>query len=622
MNSMTDLYRRRQGAGLTTCVPPEPRCLTCGMLECVCRPRFFAGQVLTADDLNRLDAYVRAKNRLHNRQLHGWGVVNGLEVTCNPCGEGVAVGCGYALSPCGEDIVVCDAVTVDVCDLIKRCRDADRDKQPCPPFQSPNAVGCEAGEQEWILAIRYAETPARGVKPLYAGGSDCGCGKASCGCATKGAGCSCGGSGGGCTCGKQNCKPARPRNAPVQCEPTVICEGFAFDVYRKPPDPTPNSDNQAGNVAPDSELVKRFECCFDALVKQAPKMPGTFTLPAIQASPNDWYLWACRFREHLAHFFQSRPGYNCALLAKMNAVLIPQPVNAQAIDALAQAIAVMLVVWLDGMFACLCSALLPPCPMPTDEVRVPLAVLHVAMKPCRVLRVCNWTTHRKFATTFPALQYWLGVLPFGAALRQMLQAFCCFDLGTIFDGDKPNDNVVGDAQPFGGMAPVAAPAAAAPNAPDHAFTAREYQRATQRLNPSLKDAQPMAAASALLSGALFAREQVLAPQSLVESFLVPAGKRGKSALTDVEIANVPQFLALHQVAKPIAGPAFAPLLAGMLGPSFAAPAPVAAAAAAPRAQGADEVAALRSELHALRAVVDEQGAEVSRLKKSRKGHKG
>ena len=31
--------------------------------------------------------------------------------------------------------------------------------------------------------------------------------------------------------------------------------------------------------------------------------------------------------------------------------------------------------------------------------------------PCRVLRVCNWTIHRKFATTFPALQYWLWRAP-------------------------------------------------------------------------------------------------------------------------------------------------------------------------------------------------------------------
>ena len=89
MNSVIDRYRRRQAPSPTHCEPEPEKCSTCGMLECLCRPRFFAGQVLTADDLNRLDHYIRAKHRLHNRQLHGWGVVNGLEVTCNPCDDGV-----------------------------------------------------------------------------------------------------------------------------------------------------------------------------------------------------------------------------------------------------------------------------------------------------------------------------------------------------------------------------------------------------------------------------------------------------------------------------------------------------------------------------------------------------
>ena len=80
----------------------------CGGLECLCRPRFFAGQLLTEEDLNRLERYVVDKNRLHNRYLHGWGVVCGLEVVCDPCGSGhVIVRTGYALSPCGDDIVVC-----------------------------------------------------------------------------------------------------------------------------------------------------------------------------------------------------------------------------------------------------------------------------------------------------------------------------------------------------------------------------------------------------------------------------------------------------------------------------------------------------------------------------------
>ena len=85
MNSITDLYRARQAASVAACAPPQIVCTTCGLLECLCRPRFFAGQMLNADDLNRLEAYIRGKNRLHNRQLHGWGVVNGLEVTCEFC---------------------------------------------------------------------------------------------------------------------------------------------------------------------------------------------------------------------------------------------------------------------------------------------------------------------------------------------------------------------------------------------------------------------------------------------------------------------------------------------------------------------------------------------------------
>ena len=36
------------------------------------RSRFFTGQVLTADDLQREQDYHRDKARLHNRFLHGW----------------------------------------------------------------------------------------------------------------------------------------------------------------------------------------------------------------------------------------------------------------------------------------------------------------------------------------------------------------------------------------------------------------------------------------------------------------------------------------------------------------------------------------------------------------------
>src|SRR5271155_4036053 len=79
------------------------------------RPLFFAGQLLTEDDLQSLGDYVVAKNRLHNRFLMGSGVVCGLQVTCPPCGCGtVVVNPGYALDCCGNDIAVGCPQTLDI----------------------------------------------------------------------------------------------------------------------------------------------------------------------------------------------------------------------------------------------------------------------------------------------------------------------------------------------------------------------------------------------------------------------------------------------------------------------------------------------------------------------------
>ncbi|HEY6176597.1 MAG TPA: hypothetical protein VIX73_19210, partial [Kofleriaceae bacterium] len=87
------------------------------------RPRFFAGQLLTEDDLDLLESYVVEKNRLHNRSFFGEGVVCGLMVTCDPCGGGrVTVQSGYALDCCGNDIVVPCAVSLDVNALVRRLR--------------------------------------------------------------------------------------------------------------------------------------------------------------------------------------------------------------------------------------------------------------------------------------------------------------------------------------------------------------------------------------------------------------------------------------------------------------------------------------------------------------------
>ena len=45
------------------------------------RVRFFEGQLLTARDLEAEQTYQMEKRRLHNRMLHGVGVVDGLAVS-------------------------------------------------------------------------------------------------------------------------------------------------------------------------------------------------------------------------------------------------------------------------------------------------------------------------------------------------------------------------------------------------------------------------------------------------------------------------------------------------------------------------------------------------------------
>src|SRR5262245_31339941 len=97
-------------------------CATC-QGQGIIRPRFFAGQLLTEDDLHLLTDYVGHKNRLHNRYLFGAGVVCGLEVTCHPCGGGqVIVHPGYALDCCGNDLTLACDSTLDINTMIRDLR--------------------------------------------------------------------------------------------------------------------------------------------------------------------------------------------------------------------------------------------------------------------------------------------------------------------------------------------------------------------------------------------------------------------------------------------------------------------------------------------------------------------
>jgi hypothetical protein len=75
------------------------------------RVRYFSGKLLTAEDLEAEQRYLREKMKRHNRHLHGSGVVFGLEVGI--VDRKVHVSPGFAIDCTGEEIAVPEALSID-----------------------------------------------------------------------------------------------------------------------------------------------------------------------------------------------------------------------------------------------------------------------------------------------------------------------------------------------------------------------------------------------------------------------------------------------------------------------------------------------------------------------------
>jgi len=135
-------------------------------LDCLIKPRFFCGQLLTDQDMTALVDWTRDKNRLV-RYRHGWGVVCGLDVHCHPITlASVMVAPGYAVSCCGDDIIICQDASVDLSSFCTTTTDG------CSQFAPPAAQVGEttihfgglpvpASEVRIVdLYLRYKEEPS------------------------------------------------------------------------------------------------------------------------------------------------------------------------------------------------------------------------------------------------------------------------------------------------------------------------------------------------------------------------------------------------------------------------------------------------------------------------------
>lgn len=367
------------------------------------RPRFFAGQLLDEQDLQRLECYIVEKQRWQNRHFHGWGVVCGLKVSCDQDCKGgssnqVHVQAGYALGPGGEDIVVREEEVVDVCRLL--CRDCE----------NASANPKEDAVDQWVLSIEYEEHPAP-----KACGCRCDCGGAPCG--------------GGC-CGGACCS---------SCEPRAIREGYRFSLTPVPPEASTVPWRQTGAYGTIAECLKPLSAAFSEFSRNAASVPIGTRLLAL--------------RNKLQGIIDTHPQFDCRLqqsLAKID-VSGPESGTSNPTAAQAQAFYQLVEVGAGLVQECVCGGLLPPCPE-FSAGGVPIAIVRVQRGGCNVVSVCDWDG-RKLAHTVPIVHHYLA--PVAAVLKERIARLCCMDLSSIFKHanayDSGGEPVPSDGRDPGGV---------------------------------------------------------------------------------------------------------------------------------------------------------------------------
>jgi hypothetical protein len=438
-------------------------CPTCRGLILNDRPLFGAGQVLTAADLTALQDYVRAKNRLHSRYLHGWGVVCGLEVICNDCEGSVTVMPGYALDPCGEDIIVAQPVRFDLVAAIRACADQQRAKTgDCDPWMPPPDPGCTDAETYWCVALKYREVETAFVPGLVAGKAASGCG--------------CGGSGGGgCGCGGTDQKTTsltamaasatRLMASNNSCSPRRMHECFEITAIPSKDGCLPvlvkRGNDEVGSSAlgvwdqfiPEGSLLRKIVDCVVNDVRELFlrfKNGDGALLARVFSESNDQLLHEkvslpaihsafCSFKQAiLAKLAADTHPTRCQMRRAVAEILLPAPppqpgganVPAQAwsaeqaawLDRARDGVTDLLAVWIQIILDCTCRAFLPQCDDDPCDDRVEIAC--VTLKGGKILSICNHSC-RRYAGAFPSMFYWLSIVPLLPLIAKALASLCC-----------------------------------------------------------------------------------------------------------------------------------------------------------------------------------------------------
>jgi hypothetical protein len=136
----------------------------CGLIVTE-RNRYFTGKYMAARDFRGEQEYFLSRHRLHQRLLHGWGIVCGLRVCRHPdpaCADRwVVVRSGVAVDCCGRELILCEDMPV-------------RLPLPWPERAAQEQAEAEEAEEgaarrrrSLLLCARYQEEPIEKIPALY-----------------------------------------------------------------------------------------------------------------------------------------------------------------------------------------------------------------------------------------------------------------------------------------------------------------------------------------------------------------------------------------------------------------------------------------------------------------------
>lgn len=133
--------------------------------------KFFHGMLLDDKDFTAEQQYHIEKRKLHNRMLHGWGVVCGLDIEWTGGANFFTVKPGMALDCQGNEILVCNEITINLTD--STCSSSSKKSSISKKKDCEEEAGKGEVENALYIGIRYQEKATAPV-PVYIPGDECG----------------------------------------------------------------------------------------------------------------------------------------------------------------------------------------------------------------------------------------------------------------------------------------------------------------------------------------------------------------------------------------------------------------------------------------------------------------